>query len=86
MIEKQKIKNLTHATSQESPKIKGFNSFIAHGFWFLNASYSDNFGTMSSSLGWLAASILLSLKVLIFVDAGLVFSKILEFGLREMRD
>ena len=51
MVEKQKIKNLTHATSQQSPEIKGFNPFIACGFWFLNASCSDNFRTMSSSLG-----------------------------------
>ena len=86
MVEKQKIKNLTHATSRQSPEIKGFNPFIARGFWFLNASCSDNFGTMSSSSGWLAASILLSLKVLISVDAGLVFSNLLEFGMREIRD
>ena len=86
MTEKQNIKNLTHAAYQESPEIKGFNPFIACGFWFLNASSSDNFRTMSSSSGWLATSILLSLKVLISVDAGLVFSNFLEFGLGEMRD
>ena len=51
MTEKQKIKNLTYAISQESPEIKGFNPFIACGFWFLNASCSNNFGTMSSSSG-----------------------------------
>jgi len=51
MIEKQNIKNLTHAAYRESPEIKGFNPFIACGFWFLNASSSDNFRTMSSSSG-----------------------------------